>query len=326
MSKFLKAIVNLFLIFSILVTGAILIPPILGVSTTMIESAAMDTNLPVGSITYSQSVSISEITPGDTILSEVDKSVNVYDVESVDVIEGKFVVLDKTDPQSEPKELTIRNDALKVVLTIPFIGYIMIAMHSVEGLIIIGLIVLFVIILFILSELWRKSEDDEDDEEDEDSEEDDDQVDAEEERISQVEGWEENKDALVEDSLADDEKELTAASDEDSAETSEEAMLELSSDELAKAIAATMKTDTVEDEIVKDEIIEEQKDVEVDADVQVYEEATAVSETDESMTFVRVARPSLDEIVAKAEHAGDQPEVIPYDTFGVTVVDYSKCI
>ena len=70
MSKFLKLIVNLFLIAAILVAVAILVPPLAGITTTIVDSSSMDTNLPLGSITYSTSctstsVSVSErnVTP-----------------------------------------------------------------------------------------------------------------------------------------------------------------------------------------------------------------------------------------------------------------------
>ena len=51
MSKFLKFIVNLFLTLAILTAVAILVPPLLGINTTIVDSAGMDTNLPLGSVT-----------------------------------------------------------------------------------------------------------------------------------------------------------------------------------------------------------------------------------------------------------------------------------
>ena len=49
MSKFLKFLVNIILVLAILVTGAIFLPPRLGVNTTVVDSETMDTNLPIGS-------------------------------------------------------------------------------------------------------------------------------------------------------------------------------------------------------------------------------------------------------------------------------------
>lgn len=44
----------------------------------------------------------------------------------------------------------------KIVVTIPFIGYLMAATKSIEGLIVLGLTVLFLIILYVIAELWKK--------------------------------------------------------------------------------------------------------------------------------------------------------------------------
>lgn len=317
MSKFLKVIVNLFLVFAILVAGAILVPPILGVSTTMIDSASMDTNLPVGSITYSQNESVSNIAVGDKILIEGDNSVYVYVVESADAVTGKFTVLDEMSHQTETQEHTLRNEALKVVLTVPFIGYLMVAMHSVEGLIIIGLVVLFVIILFILSELWKKSDDEEDEMED-------------------AEGAAESTEAAeavfaAEEAVEVSEVESTVAENsEASMEMMTESVEELSSEELARAIAETMEsTEASEEELETEEIEEviEQEEEEEPVQEEIEKEVEEViPEAEEPVTFVKVTRPTFDEIIVKAETAGDRPEIISYDGFGITVVDYSDCI
>lgn len=314
MSKFLKVIVNLFLVFAILVAGAILVPPILGVSTTMIDSASMDTNLPVGSITYSQNVSVSSVVSGDKILIEKDNSVYVYVVESADAVAGKFTVLDETSHQTETQEHTLRNEALKVVVTVPLIGYLMVAMHSVEGLIIIGLVVLFVIILFILSELWKKTDDE--DEEVEDAEEG--KAAEEVEMVAAAEETEEVPEAeLAEPEIG-----------EGVLEASEEAVEELTSEELAQAIAETMEgTESVEEEpeaeAFEGELEQEKESVQEEIEEVVEEE---IPKEEEPTTFIKVPRPTLDEIIVKAETAGDRPEIVAYDAFGITVVDYSDCI
>ena len=112
MSKFLKVIVNLFLVCAILIAGAILVPPLLGVSTTMVDSSSMDTNLPIGSVTYSQDVSVADISVGDKILVESDTKAYAYIVESADAGAGNYIVTDATNPPAEPVVVTLRNIAL----------------------------------------------------------------------------------------------------------------------------------------------------------------------------------------------------------------------
>lgn len=170
MSKFLKAIVNIFLIAAILTAVAILVPPVLGITTTIIDSREMETNLPLGSTTYSEDVEVKSIKAGDEVLKEDANSTFAYVVVEGNAETGKFTVLDASDKEGPTTEVTIRNYVSRVFITVPFIGYIIVAMQSTEGMIIVGLIVLFVIILFILSELWKKHDSEEDEDEDGDDE------------------------------------------------------------------------------------------------------------------------------------------------------------
>lgn len=166
MSKFLKFIVNLFLVLAIVVTAGIIIPPLLGVSTTIVDSASMDTNLPLGSVTYSRDKAVLDLAAGDEILKESGSSTYAYIVQEGDAATGEFTVVSATEPNASPETIVIRNNVSEVVLTVPYIGFVVVAMQSLEGRIIIALVILFIIILFILSELWKKRDDE--DEEDED--------------------------------------------------------------------------------------------------------------------------------------------------------------
>ena len=313
MSRFFKVIVNLFLVFAILVAGAILVPPLLGVSTTMIDSASMDTNLPVGSITYSQNISVSDLAVGDKIMVEGDGSAYVYVVDSMDVASGKFAVLDEAGHQTETQEVTLRNEALKVVITIPFIAYLMVAMHSVEGLIIIGLVVLFVIILFILSELWKKS-DDEDDEEEEDNEEDNEDGSG---YNSEMREAEDKNGVYADDDKGSDAEVGVELTSEDKAEDNAE-------DSAEGDAGADSAMDASGDEAA-DDTLNKESDGTAKSDQESDQESSEEA-NQEAMSFVRVARPDLDELLQKAEAAGETPEVVSYDVFDVTVVDYSKTI
>ena len=161
MSKFLKFIVNLFLAVAILTAAAILIPPVLGVNTTIVDSAGMDTNLPLGSVTYSVDIPVTRLQKGDEILKENGSSTYAYIIEEGDAATGKYKVSSAVDRDSV-SEITLRNTISLVKLCIPYIGYVVVAMQTVEGIIIIVLVVLFIIILFVLSELWKSRDDDDD--------------------------------------------------------------------------------------------------------------------------------------------------------------------
>ena len=55
--------------------------------------------------------------------------------------------------------ITIRGNVTRVTVTIGYLGYLLIAIQSTEGLIVIGLAIVFLIILFTLAEIWGRSKD-----------------------------------------------------------------------------------------------------------------------------------------------------------------------
>ena len=170
MSRFLKVIVNIILVGAILTAAALLVPPLAGVQTFVMDDMSMQTNLAPGSVTYAVDKEAGELKNGDKVLEQASSGSYVYRVTNLNVQEDTCTL---TAPNTSPqltKEANISNGVAKVVFTIQVIGYVVMAMKTTEGLIIIGLAVLFVILLFILSEVWKKDEDDEDEEEDEEAE------------------------------------------------------------------------------------------------------------------------------------------------------------
>ena len=82
---------------------------------------------------------------------------------SAEVTNGTGTAMDPTVSQGQPINVAIGSYLPKIVVTIPFIGYLMAATKSIEGLIVLGLTVLFLIILYVIAELWKKDLDDYDD-------------------------------------------------------------------------------------------------------------------------------------------------------------------
>ena len=323
MSKFLKFIVNLFLIGAILIGAAILVPPLAGISTTVIDSSSMTTNLPVGSVTYAKDVDVTEIEAGDKVLDDSDGKIYLYVIEEGSAGTGRFLGTDANSASGEQKELVLRNDVSKVIITVPFIGYIMMAMHSVEGLIIIGLVVLFIIILFILSELWKKPDEDEEEEDEEegkDKEKESTKA-AEASKPEKTEPEEGTPNAMTEEealALAKDELMRVLAEDQDG----------------EKAASAEAEVPASEQDITEELISQEEKTEEV-TEVQMEEtepeEPSAELPEEEVIdedpsSFVPVTRMSREELLKKAEAAGEEPVVTKDEELGVTILDYSKLI
>ena len=151
MSRVLKIIVNVILICAIATAAALLIPSVLDVPMAVVDDVNMDTNLPVGSVTYAREKQASQVEAQDELLISQEGSRYVYEVQSVN---GETcTVVDNRSGDGTTQEITIPSVVDEVVITIPFIGYASMALRSTEGLIIVGLAVVFVIILLF----WQRS-------------------------------------------------------------------------------------------------------------------------------------------------------------------------
>lgn len=171
MSKFLKIIVNLVVIGSILVAAALLIPPVAGINTVMSDNSTSGTNLPVGAVAYGKTVETDALKKGDKVIYTTNNQAYVYEITDMDASAGAYKVRDSYSQSAEEQNIQLLNDAVKVIVVVPYIAYAAIALQSKEGLIVVGLGVIFLIILFILAELWRKDDEEEEEDSEEDSEE-----------------------------------------------------------------------------------------------------------------------------------------------------------
>lgn len=163
MAKLFKVIMNILIIVFIASLVALFVPPLLGITTVVADSDSAS-NMQVGSVAYGTRVSLDELAIGDTIISNSDNETYLYEVTAIDTSTGVLSV--KSSDTSDVKNITLRRTASKKLFVIPIIGYIVIALQSTEGLIILGLGVVLLVILFIISEiLCRKSQkiDDEED-------------------------------------------------------------------------------------------------------------------------------------------------------------------
>jgi len=158
MSKFLKFIVHFVVICAIIVALGLTIPPFFGVDTVIVSDTKQKTNLPMGSVTYAIPVKTEEIRENDPILVQEDSNIYRYKVRRIDQASGTGTVIDPS--VTDGREITVAVPAYvkKVVITIGYVGYLLIATKSTEGLIILGLVLLFLIILYIIAELWKKDD------------------------------------------------------------------------------------------------------------------------------------------------------------------------
>lgn len=351
MSRFLKFIVNIVLLCSIVVAAALLVPPLAGVTTVVIDEERMETNLPKGSVTYARTKSLGDIGTGDSVLIDKGQSVYVYQVESIDTSTGTYTVKDTLSSEGDTQDITLRNKANKVVITVPFIGYVAIAMKTPEGLIMIGLGIVFVIILFVLSEIWKK-DNEEDDEDDEDEEEE--EVLSRKERKKMKKAEKKRRKAAKKGYADDDDEEplfpkasarmereqkIADSSENDSqnkVEQEEESSkaenasdVDLMEEELRRAMSE-FEQKPEEENFQEDQISEEQETepIQINAEPETVEEKPDENETEKAKEPVYLAIPvyTAEELIKKAKDAGEEPEIIEDSEAGVTILDYSDIL
>ena len=145
MAKFLKFIVNTVMIVAIVVAASLLVPPLAGVTTLIVDDIEMDTNLETGSVTYAWGVAVEELKVGDKVLLQEDADM-VYLISAIESAEDgtNFVLEDKLSTDEEMITRQLQGVVDKVILTVPALGYVSMALRTVEGLIIVGLSVVFV--------------------------------------------------------------------------------------------------------------------------------------------------------------------------------------
>lgn len=348
MSKFLKVVVNVILLCAILVAGGLLIPPFAGVTTVIVDDVDMDTNLAKGSVTYALEKDRSEFKVGSKILvNDEGDSQYVYEITAVD---GEACTLeDKLSTDGGTREMTLGSTEEKVLFTVPFIGYVTMALKTTEGLIIVGLAVVFVIILFILAEIWKKDDDEDEedeDEEDEDEAEDSDEDDGEEPELSRREQKKARKaqkkaeKAAAKKAAKEEKKARKSRPEDDDEEESPEA-------EVKKAAEAPERKTSKEDQKLFDETssalaadiasmlgLEQDGAASFDQDELPEDDQWDMMKEDsepvqnEKPGEKRIAIPiyTKEELIEKAKAAGEEPDIVEDESSGITFLDYSDIL
>ncbi|MBR2188533.1 MAG: hypothetical protein IJ860_03895 [Eubacterium sp.] len=168
MSRFLKVVVRILLILMILAGAALLVPPFAGIDTVVVENES-NSNQVRGTVIYAKSVDPSQLQAGDRLLRVTeDRAVNTYLIRSYDG-SSRTITAVKSEGAAE-EELHATGTVRRILLSVPYLGFLSIATQSLTGLMILGGAILILIILFVIAELLSSTddEDDEDDEEDED--------------------------------------------------------------------------------------------------------------------------------------------------------------
>lgn len=364
MSKFLKFIVNLIVICVVLVAGMLIVPPLLGVDTFMIDDVSIDSNLPMGSVTYAKRVKRENLSAGDKIMIQDGKQIYEYQIADMDATAGSYTLKNPRNSKSEDQTVALTATVAKPVLTVPFIAYAVMALQSKEGLIIIGLGVIFLIILFVLAELWKKDTDEDDEEEDyEDEEYEEDEEEDEDEPKSRRQLKKEAKRAEKEAKKEARRRRKEGLDDEDEEEelpppvrrkpaaqpltekpaaASADAVLEETLASIAAGVAGVKESEVpVQEEIVfpqREEAAVDNSKTMVMPQAEELKEAVAekeaaperpkttnMPEPEQRKEKIRHT-PSAQELLNKASRSGEEPKVEEDKDAGVTLLDYTDLL
>ena len=339
MSKFLKFIVHFVVICTILCVAALAVPPFFGIQTVIMDDPEKQTNLPMGSVTYAIPVATGEVPVGTRILVQEDGKTYRYNIISLDPANRTGVVADPTVSGSETLTVAVKNYMPKIVITIGYLGYLMMATKSIEGLVILGLAALFLVILYIIAELWRKEPADEEEEKEEQAE---DQVyvktvkelkQEEKERARRMK--EEDEKLLRENKKAKKEKKIVRTGG---------FVDEIPEDDLDPELPAPRKKRPVNEqvatieahEVLKKEIAAatteetDGQDEEIGflADLEEPEEKPVKKAPKEKVVYKKMAIPTwtASQLAEKARRDGDNPDVMKEAITKVTLFDYSDII
>ena len=355
MSKFLKVIVNTILFLAIVVAGGLLIPPFAGVTTVIVDDTNMETNLARGSVTYALSKDSSQLKTGNKVLVYEGDGQYVYEVTGVN--SETISVEDKLSVDGQTKELSAGSSIKKVLFTVPFIGYVTMALGTTEGIIIVGLAVVFVIILFILAEIWKKDEDegDEDESDDVDPDEETDDEEAEEEPVmSRRDRKKARKEAKR--NAREEKKALKAAAKAKKKRSDEDESEEPESQQNIHTLESGMEGESEDSRITEEDkklfeetgnflaasiadLIDEQQEEAAAAkdygDVTEEQDKITIRQTAEEEPDIeagvygrKMAIPvyTKEELLEKARAAGEEPDVVEDENSGITFLDYSDIL
>ena len=162
MSKLFKVIVNIIIVVCILSVVALIVPPLVGIAESISEPQ-MDTNIPEGTVVYGQRLPVSMTAAGDEIIYEGDGYLYLYKINEIDSANGEVHVVNEVS--GEQSVLQISKNVVRKALAVPYIGYIMIAARTREGLAMLISAAVVLVMLALVAELWRKKTVGDDDEE-----------------------------------------------------------------------------------------------------------------------------------------------------------------
>ncbi|MDO4616467.1 MAG: hypothetical protein Q4B03_03290 [Lachnospiraceae bacterium] len=151
MARIFKYIFRILLIAYVALILALVIPPLIGYTTATVQQPSAG-NQSVGTVDYAKRIPLEELAVGDRILVTGSGSVNVYTVQAVDVERAVVVAADSENP-----EIPVRSYVYRVIVAVPMIGYVVIALQSLQGVLALAAAAAVLLLLCILTGVWSRN-------------------------------------------------------------------------------------------------------------------------------------------------------------------------
>lgn len=130
--------------------GSSVVPRIMGLQPYAIISGSMEPAYPTGSLVYAQPVSGEDLQPGEVAAFWRDGDVIVHRVDSIDATEKEFVAKGDANDDVDLRPVPFHEVLGRVVFSVPYVGYFLMALGSLEGKLLLGWVVLMGTALCIL--------------------------------------------------------------------------------------------------------------------------------------------------------------------------------
>ncbi len=138
------------LAFAFVGLGSSVVPRIMGVQPYAIISGSMEPAYPTGSLVYAQPVSGEDLQLGEVAAFWRDGDVIVHRVNSIDATEKEIVTKGDANDDVDLRPVSYRDVLGRVVFSVPYVGYFLMALGSLEGKLLLGWVVLMGAALCIL--------------------------------------------------------------------------------------------------------------------------------------------------------------------------------
>ena len=142
--------------------GAAVVPRVIGMQSYAIISGSMEPAYPTGTLVYAEPIDGASLQPGDVAAFWRDEDVIVHRVEKNNAEEGELITKGDANADLDIRPVPYQHVLGRIVASVPFVGYFLMALDSTPGKLLLGWIVLigaaFCIVGSVVSNLARRRE------------------------------------------------------------------------------------------------------------------------------------------------------------------------